>query len=687
MAIKQDIHSAVRSTVAVFISFLLTVLGLGLLLWVLSESVRPPVLGPAFFDQFSAEGRFFTSFPFYRIGFQAACLASPILVLLTLPVGMALADRLPEAWLAAGGERRLAGFLALFICLGCAACLSRVIHFPHPPALYNSPRWLVHSVIKHLSWRQWLVVAGIDLGLLWFFVRNRKPSAGSRRITGLLLLAAWLFSSPVKFFSAADVDDTVPYMIHFNAVAHSAVEVANGRHRLVDFTNQYGGYVEFLGPLLRLLPRQVESISLVFCLLHAATFFFLLLLARLWIADDRWCLIVGLGLLFCGNLYLFLFGGGDFIFQTYALRAFFPSLTLCAAFLYFRKPSGWKFAGVSVVAALATIWNLESGIFLWAAWTAALGYAAICRRRWVELGTQLALQAAVAATVWALFWVYLFFVGGHWPDGHRLAAYQKLFYAIGVGNLPMVVPDLWVLPIAVYLLEMVRCGLGFYRGEADGRKAFSVMLVVFGMGLFSYFQNRAASSNLLFVSYPAVLIFAGMVDERLARSSGAARSRWEWGWYAPGLAILLWWAGNFTLSLPLVAQGLQREARVLLHSQPTSFQIDAAFIRSQTVPGEPCFLLSRQSGLQHFLSGTPGLLPLASPEEWETSDEFGEIFSALENHQLPKVFLDQDFFKFPWVRPELLEQLRETLDRCYQPVATSATGQVTLYLPRTSSDP
>ena len=684
MAIKQDISSGIRSATAIFLSVLLTFLGLGLLLWVLARTVRFPALDPAFFDQFSAQRRFFDPQPFCRVGFQAVCLVSPLLVLLTLPLSIAWANRLPQAWLAAGGGRRLAVVFTVLIGLAVAACLSRIVYFPHPPEFYNSPRWLLHSLGKHLSWRQALCVAGIDLGLAWFFIRLRHPSAGRRRAVWLLLLAAWLFSSPIKFFSAEDVADTGPFMLQFNAVAHSAVEVANGRHRLVDFTNQYGGYVEFLGPLLRVLPHRVESLALTFCLLHAAALFFLLLLVRRLIDDDRLCLIVGLGLLFCGTLYMNLFSEGEFLFQSYALRAFFPGMAFCAAFSYFRKPSAVRWAAVSVLIALATIWNLESGIFLWAAWLAGLSYAGICRKQWKELAVQVAWLGLLTAAVWGFFWVYLFAASGHWPDGQRLAAYQKIFYGSGMGNHPMVIPDVWLLLIGVYIVGMVRCGLGYFQGGYDGRKAFSFMLVIFGMGLFSYFQNRPGSSSLLFVSYPAVLLFGSWADEVVSRNRDRPfpGTVWEWGWVAPGLPILLWWAANFTVSIPPVAQGYQREVGLMLHPRPTPFRIGAAFIQSQTTPGEPCLILSRQSGLDHFVSATPGMLYLSSPEEWETVGEYAAVISALRERRLPKVFLDQDFYLFSWVRPEILKELDDALARYYQPAAVSANGQVTLYLPR-----
>jgi len=430
----------------------------------------------------------------------------------------------------------------------------------------------------------------------------------------------------------------------------------------------------------------VESLSLTFCLLHAAALFFLVLLARLLIADDCLCLIVGLGLLFCGTLYMNLFSQGEFLFQTYALRAFFPAMVLCLAFSYFRKPSAWKWAGISILIALATIWNLESGIFLWAAWFAGLAYAGICRREWGRLAGQVVLLGLVTGAAWGLFWLYLFAAAGHWPDGQRLAAYQKIFYGSGLGSCSTVFPDVWLLLIVVYIVGMARCGLGFYQGGYDWRLAVSLMLVIFGMGLFAYFQNRPGSSSLLFVSYPAVLLFGSWVDglltrDRTGRASGTMEV-WEWGWVAPGLLLLLWWAVNFTISIPPVARGYREEIGSMLHPRPTPFRIGAAFIQAHTTPGEPCLILSRQSGLDHFVSATPGMLYLSSPEEMETVGEYDQVVSALRDHRLPKVFLDQDFYLFSWVRPDLLKELDDALALYYQPAAVSANGRVTLYLPR-----
>ena len=97
-----------------------------------------------------------------------------------------------------------------------------------------------------------------------------------------------------------------------------------------------------------------------------AIWFWLLAGARLW----RHPAILALGgVALLGAIYLTALPP-DYCYST--PRTFFPALGLWLIVGYLREPSIARFWVVSLVAALASIWNLDTGIVLWVAWTITL---------------------------------------------------------------------------------------------------------------------------------------------------------------------------------------------------------------------------------------------------------------------------------------------------------------------------
>jgi hypothetical protein len=59
------------------------------------------------------------------------------------------------------------------------------------------------------------------------------------------------------------------------------------------------------------------------------------------------------------------------------------------------------------------------------------------------------------------------------------------------------------------------------------------------------------------------------------------------------------------------------------------------------------------------------------------------LVAAIQSRQLGKIFLDRDFTADPAVyRPDVIDQLRHALDENYTADQTSASGALTLYLPK-----
>ena len=58
------------------------------------------------------------------------------------------------------------------------------------------------------------------------------------------------------------------------------------------------------------------------------------------------------------------------------------------------------------------------------------------------------------------------------------------------------------------------------------------------------------------------------------------------------------------------------------------------------------------------------------------------LIAALDSGQLPKLFVDQNFFEDDTYRPEIYQQIQQAISGHYQAKAASPSGRVILYVPR-----
>ena len=70
-------------------------------------------------------------------------------------------------------------------------------------------------------------------------------------------------------------------------------------------------------------------------------------------------------------------------------------VSLLVAALYFRQPTAPRHAVVTALAAVASIWNLDTGLVLWASWLGTLVVMASSHRDFFGAARHLLIQALV----------------------------------------------------------------------------------------------------------------------------------------------------------------------------------------------------------------------------------------------------------------------------------------------------
>jgi hypothetical protein len=181
-----------------------------------------------------------------------------------------------------------------------------------------------------------------------------------------------------------------------------------------------------------------------------------------------------------------------------------------SAFLYW---TGFLF-GVSAV-----LWNLDTGLVVLLSWVLILFYIEIAQRNYLKLIRHALVTVLILAVGSVMFVLYMKLRYHAFPDLSTYFKYQKIFYQTGFYMLPMPVIHPWNLLVVIYTSGLAYAISLAIHGELSVKGGISFFLSILGIGLFSYYQGRSASTNLAFVAYPAIMLLVIYADSLIARSS------------------------------------------------------------------------------------------------------------------------------------------------------------------------
>jgi hypothetical protein len=618
---------------------------------------------------------FYLDQPCKNLAFAAGCLATPPILILSYLLSRWVVGRAGTFSL-----RLMTVVGSVVTWLFFFWCLFPLIHCPNPPFAQEPPSWLLYGWLfkQHLFPNAvpfWFFLVALVFSL--FFWRCRS-SIKHLNWSLAVLIVVWAAASPAHFYAPAEVKDDWRFTFHLNPILDPLGQSADGRHFLVDFPDIYGGYTEILGPILLLFPRGIETPLLALGLLNAFSVLGLLLTARLIIRQPFLLFLTGLGLLGVEYVMTTL----EHYYQYFAIRMIFPSAGLVLAALYFRRPGWLAYGAASVVAALSSVWNLDTGIVLWASWTATLLAMGWSTGGWTTSLRHFGIQAVAFCAAWAAFFLYLRMASGRWPDPGMLFIFQRFVVGAGYYCLAIIFPDAWVIVLTIYITGLA-VALAFYlRGNPPWKIHFMLMLSLMGIGLFDYFMGRSAESNLVSVSYPAILLIGLLVSEAKELIAQRKLPRISWVFLSPTMLILLWWSFLFIWAEP---EQSVRSIDVVMKWQsgkPSPIEDNFAFVKKWTLPHERVFMLSGQSGFYYYLTDTVCPIKVPEPGMLFWREDMNRLIAALDSGQLPKLFVDQNFFEDDTYRPEIYQQIQQAISGHYQAKAASPSGRVILYVPR-----
>ncbi len=668
---------AQRLLLILWLTAVFGIVGLGIVAAIVWCLVPPLVFDQAFLGQFGMQaGYFYADQPRKSLAFEIGCLAAPFAIAASYVFSRFLVAMWKDSFLPAAlrGAVWISSLFILWCYLPLAYC-------PDPPLDAMPPSWLLSKwFFAHRHLLAWPRFVSLGLYVAFdFFLARRRPSARDLDLTLLVLLGIVILLFPGNVYPPVQMDGGWRFAVHFGVISHALSQVINGHHLLVHFSHLYGGYVEFLGPILALFPRRIETLLIPFPLLNAATLAASLFCARLVIRYPQMLLVTGIALLALECIAT----SEDHYYQHGPIRTLFPTFGLLAALFYFRGPNRFKYGLVSVIAALAPLWNFDSGIVLWLSWTATLASRQLSSRKLVSAAIQPGIQAVFLAAAVLGYLLYLRLVSGLWPDVGAFFTYQALVLNSGFFCVGMLVPDLWVIVLVIYLIGLITAFHFYYEKKSTWKTDFVFMLSLLGIGQFLYFIGRSAECNLIAAGYGAVFLVGVLFSESRRLVTFKRLPRITWALLLPFGLIPLWWAFVFTFAFPTLLAQSGTVLRTWDDQTPTPFRSNAGFVQKWTVPGEETFMLSNQSGYYYYLSGTVCPINIPGPSEMMLTRHLEILEASLDSARLPKLFVEQDYFgNNNGLRDDVDRRLKNSIAEHYRAEAVSPTGQVTLYVPR-----
>jgi hypothetical protein len=654
----------------------LTLLGFGAIAVFCRVTIPPIPHGPGFDAQFTVfDGFFYSGQPAKTAAYEAGCLATPFLLGLGFFLGRRWAGKLSDkttdrlTWTGV--------VLYLLLVMGCAWPM---LYCPHPPFWMMPPSWLLLPFgFSHPFWiparALFLLVAG---GLALFFPAAPASRRNANRAL-VVLLAAWAVLIPARFYPPCEINDELRFVYHLNSVLDSLSQSVNGHHLLVDFPHIYGGYGEMLAPIIRLFPREIATLIAALAAPNVLGMLCLLLTARLVIRRPALLFVCGLALLGVGYLST----SEDIFYGYVTARLFFPPVGLLAATLYFRRPGAVRYAAATAVAALAPVWNLDTGLVLWASWLGTLLAMELAARNLSGVARHFLVQTLSLAAACTAFFLYLRLASGQWPDGGMLFYFQKLVLGSGYFCLGLIFPDMWGFVLSIYVIGLAVAFCACVRGRANWLTPVTLMISLLGIGIFGYFMGRSAESNLVGVAYPAVLLSGilcaeGEVLTRLRKLPAGARFL-----LLPSKMALFWWAFLLVAALPDLLATSGRVLRDWRSVEQTPLRANAAFVTRRVRPHEEgVYFLSNHSGIYYYLSDTVRPLRIPGMIELLRARDMDVLIDAIRARRIGKLFVEQNFYAIEMYRPDIYQEIRDAIAQNYRVSEVGPTGRLVLYTPR-----
>lgn len=507
-----------------------------------------------------------------------------------------------------------------------------------------------------------------------FFKKNISKQAGAA-----LEVMAFLCFIVVFSLSVVNVaNGFVPQDL--DPVIYPLVQVLAGKSLLAPVTSFYGLFPFFLAPVFFFFGFSVLKFSLLMACLVVFSFFCLKASLRLVVKDKIIYLLGFLAVVFYSVLATRT--APEYYFQYWPVRFLFPCVGLWLTALYFRRENKFIYFASFVFFAVGVLWNLDVGLVVLIAWTAALFFNDLAKQggvgklilRTLRHGAFGLLSIGLVTGTFAFI---TRLASGSFPDFSLLFRYQKLFLSgyLNIGMVPP--PHTWTSVVLIYSVGLLVSVRAFYRGKISYINKIIFFLSILGFGLFAYYEGQSSDVTLFRVSYPAIIlmvIFADILWDRVKTFGALA--------YGEFLALMFIMFILFSVPFGLLRNSgtyykfLSLAVKNITLRDSQTLQ-NAKFIAEHSALGEKVFILaSPQQGVLYAESKTRPVLDLPSVSDIVFPKDMNVQLKFLSENKTVKVFVKQ-----PLEAYDIFDsRIKELIPAKYKETASSSG--LSLYEPK-----
>lgn len=517
--------------------------------------------------------------------------------------------------------------------------------------------------------------------MAWYSLREFSPSRFRRTIEFSLTLisfAAILLVALFCIFGINSVTEEGMYNFHFNSVFHAVVQVYLGKQLLVDLKHIYGLYPHFIEPVFSVIGLSVMRFTVLMALLMAMSLFFLY---RFLNDACAYSIVARLGFLatvFFGYVFsrtaVF---PPDSYFQYHPIRFLFPATAVYFSYRYLKDPASRILYWLQfVLSALAVLWNFDTGVVVFISWLALLLYTDSQRRAVRAAFVHVTHALLVLLGTMTLASLYLYARYGHYPDFSGALDYQRLFYYYGYYMTPMEIVHPWNLVLLVYAAGLVSTFVALVNREDGDAPAMTFFLSILGCGLFVYYQGRSENTNLVMVSYPALMLLTLFTDRMLSKTrEGMNVLQMVSG--VLGVVILCAASVSLVAGAPVLINESLKRLIPVVHNESTPVVRGAEFVRKNTMKGEEVLIISHLSGIYYLASTTSCPVKVPGPTELFTIKDYEMIYDYVKSPACLKVIVDRNFTNH---KNGYIVMLNDYISNGFQIIDVSPDSTIAVYV-------
>lgn len=399
------------------------------------------------------------------------------------------------------------------------------------------------------------------------------------------------------------------YWIDLDVVIFPLSQVMVGKHIWVDFPSQYGIYPKLLYPIFKLIPQTVSSFTRVMASILFFSYFcifYVLLKIRL----DKFLFLFGGLAIICltAENYLFLQGIEHQVMQVWPIRFFCPAFSVLLFYNFIKKKNLRNAAFMSILCSVAVIWNLETGMAIFLSYLGYLIFNFISEK-FVDKSKKpnmvrnyIILHVLIFMVLIGGFYVEVILSSGKIPDLFAIIKYQRIFYNLGFGMMPIPKsPSLWMVVMAMYLYGLSYSTYTMKNMNSSIKNELVFYLSLLGIALFVYYEGRSHIYNLPKIAWPAMLI-ALIFSDAVIKMLKLKVINKSYIYCVALFMSFIFVSGMFLIiKIPYIYKSYMNQQDFVSHKYDEIMTINELnFIKSHLPFDKTCLIISKNQGAYSF---------------------------------------------------------------------------------------